>query len=424
MNGDERLELSLTQLYAIGGISTDAADALEKAKQHRHRDRQVPQPTVQITSDSANRPEARPTKAVNARAWRCAICGYERNRGGSRRCVSCRCEFIDGQAVKEPAPARPIFSSFYEEQADVQRIRRERSREREVARSMAAEQSKAHARKQKRDAARFARAMNKLNSLVGLAPVKDQLRRATDLVKIQTLRAGRGMPTSPISHHMAFVGPPGTGKTTVARLVGELYAALGVVSDGHLVETDRTGLVGEYIGHTGPKTNALIASASGGVLFIDEAYSLALPDSAQDFGPQAIQKLMLRMENERHNFIVIVAGYPAEMARFFDSNPGLKSRFTHIINFPSYSGSELLQILRDMASAVSYDLPLATAHKAQRTLTHAAATSARTFGNARAVRTLLDRAIEHHASRVLRTGELDDTSLRRLEPEDVPDSIE
>ena len=394
-----------------------------------------------------NSPDTWPTDAINARAWRCAMCGYEHNRAGSRRCVSCRYEFIDGRAVGEPAPEHPFFSTpprslditFHlspVERADAERIKRERKWEKDVARSMteaaegskayarkAAERSKAHTRRRKSEAAKFSRAMNKLNSLVGLAPVKEQIQRVTDLVKIQTIRAARGMPTLPVSHHLAFVGPPGTGKTTVARIVGELYAALDVVSDGHLVETDRTGLVGEYIGHTGGKTSALITSAIGGVLFIDEAYGLAPSDPARDFGPEAIKKLMLQMENERHNFIVIVAGYPAEMGRFFDSNPGLKSRFTHIINFPPYSGSELLQILRDMASAAGYDLPLATAHRAQHTLTHAAATSARTFGNARAVRTLLDRAIEHHASRVLRMGKLDDVSLRRLEPEDVPDLI-
>lgn len=392
--------------------------------------------------------------------------------------MSCRCEFRDGRVVTEPAPQRPIFStpprSYYQQQADAERIARERRWERDVTRSMTetTELSKAHAKRKsaystysgggslwkpeivptlenwpvpednkaifsegdsidlsqtdthnrRSDAAKFARAMNKLNSLVGLAPVKDQLQRATDLVKVQTIRAARGMPTLRVSHHMAFVGPPGTGKTTVARLVGELYAALGVLSDGHLVETDRAGLVAEYVGQTAPKTNAVIDSAIGGVLFIDEAYALARPES-EDFGCEAIATLATRMENERQDFVVIVAGYPAEIKCFLASNSGFPSRFKQVIDFPPYSDSELLQILRDMASAAGYDLPLATARKAQCILTHEAATSARTFGNARAVRNLLERAVGYQASRVVRMGELNDASLRRLEPEDVPDSL-
>lgn len=352
--------------------------------------------------------------------------------------MSCRCEFVDERAISKLVPSRPIFtepdpllSAFPELRkrlvADTRKVEagETKARQRKAHEEAGARDQEARARKHEKDrqAARFADAMGDLNSLVGLAPVKEQLQRVTDVVEIQTIRAARGMPAPSTSHHMAFVGPPGTGKTTVARLVGELYAALGVLSDGHLVETNRTGLIGEYIGHTGGKTSALIDSAIGGVLFIDEAYTLTQPESERDFGREAVDTLAKRMENEREKFLVIVAGYPNEMTRFLHSIPGFPSRFKRTIDFPPYSGSELLQILQRMASAAGYDVSDDTASKAQRVLAHAAALSPRTFGNARAVRNVLERAIEHHASRIMRTGELDDVSLRRLVPEDVPDSM-
>ena len=194
-----------------------------------------------------------------------------------------------------------------------------------------------------------------LDSMIGLAEVKQQVRALADFAAVQAQRKAQGLTAADVSRHLVFAGPPGTGKTTVARLVGKIYAALGMVASGHVIEASRQDLVGGYLGQTAIKANKLIDRALGGVLFIDEAYTLA-GGGEQDYGQEAIDTLLKRMEDDRAALAVIVAGYPAEMGGFLAANPGLASRFPRTIEFPGYAPGELAQILDSLVSASGYTM--------------------------------------------------------------------
>lgn len=268
--------------------------------------------------------------------------------------------------------------------------------------------------------------LEELVGLVGLAPVKQEVSAILALAALQQKRSTVGLATKTLSNHMVFVGPPGTGKTTVARLVGRALHSMGLLSTGHFIEVDRGDLVGEYIGHTAVKTSQAITSALGGVLFIDEAYALhkELAGDHADFGREAIETLMKRMEDERENLVVIVAGYPQEMEQFLESNPGLSSRFTRTVEFPDYTPSELVEILHIMAEEEEYRLAPAVVEKAEDLLWAAHAGRTRSFGNARTVRNILEGAIRAHAARLFDIENPTYEQLETLQPEDLPDVLD
>ena len=268
-----------------------------------------------------------------------------------------------------------------------------------------------------------------LDDLVGLESVKAEVRLVTDLLRVEQLRRDRGLPVAVQSRHLVFTGNPGTGKTTVARLVAQIYRALGVVERGHLVETDRSGLVAGFVGQTAIRVTEVFDAADGGILLIDEAYALAR-GGERDFGTEAIDTLVKLMEDRRDRVVVIVAGYTDEMATFIDSNPGLRSRFPKTIFFPDYTTDELLGILDFMARRHHYRLTRG-AREAFRDLFERADRD-RGFGNGRLVRNLFEAAVARQASRVVarvdalsRDGrDHTDEDLVTLTARDVPDRID
>ncbi|RKE18245.1 right-handed parallel beta-helix repeat-containing protein [Streptomyces sp. TLI_171] len=261
-------------------------------------------------------------------------------------------------------------------------------------------------------------ALAELDALVGLATVKQEVRTLIDLISVGRARQRAGLKAPSPRRHLVFTGSPGTGKTTVARLYGEILASLGVLQRGHLVEVARLDLVGEHIGSTAIRTAAAFDKARGGVLFIDEAYALAPEDGGRDFGREAIDTLVKLMEDHRDEVVVIVAGYTAEMERFLAANPGLSSRFSRTVTFPDYSADELLDIARAQAAEHEYRLDAAT-EEALRTHFTGIDRSAG-FGNGRTARQVFETMIERHASRVAQLSSPTTEDLQLLVPADLP----
>ena len=239
-----------------------------------------------------------------------------------------------------------------------------------------------------------------------------------ECLRFLNIRKEQGLPVSDISYHCVFTGNPGTGKTTVARIIANIYRELGVIRKGHLVETDRSGLVGEYIGQTAVKTNKIIDSAFDGVLFIDEAYSL-VTGSSNDYGLEAISTLLKRMEDERNRLIVILAGYGQEMQTFIASNPGLQSRFNRYINFPDYNADELLAIYKRNLERHQYAIDLDAEMVIFNILKTAVNHQDKNFGNARFVRNLFEKTLENQAMRLASISSLTTKMLCTIKMEDV-----
>ena len=252
-----------------------------------------------------------------------------------------------------------------------------------------------------------------LDSLVGLEGVKAEVKRIVNLAKVNEARRAQGLKVPPMTYHMVFTGNPGTGKTTVARIVARAFRALGIAKGGQLVETDRSGLVGRYAGETAVKTNAKIDEAIGGILFVDEAYQLASSDS-DDYGKEAIATLLKRMEDDRDKLIVIAAGYTDEMRDFLDANSGLRSRFSKTIEFADYTAKELAAIFRSMAKKNEFVLAADLEEGLDAAMAKLTAKRDRTFGNARFVRQLFEDATGRQANRLAESGNLDADALKTL----------
>jgi len=257
--------------------------------------------------------------------------------------------------------------------------------------------------------------------LVGLAPVKRRVRELAALLVVDRARRELGIEAGPPSLHMCFTGNPGTGKTTVALRMAEILHRLGFLRRGHLVPVTRDDLVGQYVGHTGPKTREAVKKALGGVLFIDEAYALYRPENERDYGAEAIDILLTAMEEQRHDLVVILAGYADRMDRFFESNPGMASRVAHHVDFPDYTGPELAAIAERMLERLHYRFSPAARAAFDEYL--ALRMAQPRFSNGRSVRNALDRARLRQASRLFARGGLADRdALVTLEESDIRQS--
>lgn len=257
-----------------------------------------------------------------------------------------------------------------------------------------------------------------LKELIGLNPVKKDITSLRNLIKMQKMRESKGIKTANISYHCVFTGNPGTGKTTVARILASIYKELGILKSGHLIETDRSGLVADYVGQTATKTNAIIDKALDGVLFIDEAYALA-QGGDNDFGKEAISTLLKRMEDDRTRLIVILAGYNKEMGVFLNSNSGLQSRFSRYIDFPDYDIDELVAIFKVFLKQNQYIIEEKAMEKVRNLITRAYISKDEKFGNARYVRNLFETIITNQANRLSILDDVDKHTLTLITKDDI-----
>lgn len=264
--------------------------------------------------------------------------------------------------------------------------------------------------------------MEELDALIGLKKIKHDVRELTDFVRIQKMRKDSGLKSVPVSLHLVFTGNPGTGKTTVARILAKLYKQIGVLSTGQLVEVDRSGLVAGYVGQTAIKTSKKIEEAKGGVLFIDEAYALARKDDT--FGQEAIDTILKAMEDSREDFVVIVAGYTAPMENFINSNPGLKSRFNKYIEFPDYTIDELMGIFNMNCRKYDYEADEYVKDQVRAMIVQRKLATSENFANAREVRNFFEEIITNQARRVAALKDPTKDDMKKILIEDLIETAE
>lgn len=265
--------------------------------------------------------------------------------------------------------------------------------------------------------------MEELNALIGLERVKSEVKQLVNYLKVQQMRLAKGMPALPVSRHIVFYGNPGTGKTTVARLLAQIYRALEFLKTGNLVETDRAGLVAGYVGQTALKVKDVVNKALGGILFIDEAYSLSSGDG-EGFGQEAIETLLKMMEDHRHELVIVAAGYTTKMDEFLSSNPGLRSRFNKFIHFEDYTAEQLKDIFKSFCKKAGFTLTSDAEEKLANVLNILTAFRDESFGNARLARNLFEATINKQANRIVSLPEINEAVLSTIEAADIPDPEE
>lgn len=261
--------------------------------------------------------------------------------------------------------------------------------------------------------------LHEIDGLIGLDNIKNEVRSVINTLNVRKLRTSAGLSNPEISNHMVFYGNPGTGKTTIARRLGEIYNSLGVLSKGHFVETDRGGLVGGYLGQTAIKTTQIMTSALGGILFIDEAYTLAAGDNSDQYGQEAIDTILKFMEDHRDDIVVIAAGYEDLMSTFIESNPGLKSRFNKYFYFKDYTSDQLLEIFLSISKNSTYTLQDDANDHLKAIIEELVSFKTSNFGNGRTIRNLFEKSIANQANRIIQDNLRDKDDLTKLLKEDI-----